>query len=52
MFDFFIASLNVRGCSIHRGLTVRNDGIYDTNVIKFTFEEDTFCTAPRKLCMY
>lgn len=39
MFDFFIALLNVRGQSIHRGLTVKNDGIYETNVIKFTLQK-------------
>lgn len=52
MFDFFIVLLNVRGCSIYRGLIVRNDGIYDINVIKFIFEEDIFCIVFRKLCMY
>lgn len=50
MFDFFMALLNVRGWNIHRGLTVKNDGIYKTNVIRFTFEEDGFLTLPRKLC--
>ena len=31
---------------------MRNDVIYGTNVINFTFEEDTFLTKPRKLHMH